>query len=339
MQGVGIRADVHFERGNAGPFDIKLGFKPPNGVGLSIDGGGFKGGGFLIFDPDKGEYAGALELTFQGIISVRAVGILATRMPDGGEGFSLIIIIVVGVPADPAELGFHAARGRRPARPEPHRACSTRCSSACATARSTASCSRRDVVANAPRIISDLKRVFPPMEGRFLIGPMGKLGWGTPTLVSLELGILLEIPRPAFAILGVLRVAVPAEEIGDPQPAGQLRRQRRLREGPAPVRRLALRLARPDLPAHRRHGGAHLLEGQSELPADRRRIPSRLHAAADEPRHPGARRDRAVPGQSRTCAPRAISPSHRTRCSSARASSSTPGSTSSTSTASSASTC
>ena len=44
------------------------------------------------------------------------------------------------------------------------------------------------------------------MDGRFLIGPMAKLGWGTPTLISLELGLVLEMPRPGFAILGVLRV-------------------------------------------------------------------------------------------------------------------------------------
>ena len=84
--------------------------------------------------------------------------------------------------------------------------------SASATARSSV-LFPKDIVANAPRIISDLKRIFPPLEGRFLIGPMAKLGWGTPTLVSLELGLMLEIPRPAFAILGVLRVALPADDV------------------------------------------------------------------------------------------------------------------------------
>jgi hypothetical protein len=69
----------------------------------------------------------------------------------------------------------------------------------------------RDIIANAPRIIGDLKRIFPPMDGRFLIGPMAKLGWGTPTIVSLELGLLLEIPRPGFAIAGVLRITLPVE--------------------------------------------------------------------------------------------------------------------------------
>ena len=51
-----------------------------------------------------------------------------------------------------------------------------------------------DPVANAPRIISDLRTYFPPYEGKFLIGPMIKLGWGTPTLISLAFGIIIEIP-------------------------------------------------------------------------------------------------------------------------------------------------
>src|SRR6185436_18139749 len=69
-----------------------------------------------------------------------------------------------------------------------------------------------DVVANAPRIISDLKAVFPPEEGTFLVGPMAKFGWGTPTLISLSLGIILEIPPGNIAILGVLKVALPDED-------------------------------------------------------------------------------------------------------------------------------
>ena len=60
-----------------------------------------------------------------------------------------------------------------------------------------------DPVANAPRIISDLRAFFPPALNRFLIGPMGKLGWGTPTVISLELGIIVEIPGN-LALLGVL---------------------------------------------------------------------------------------------------------------------------------------
>ena len=68
-------------------------FKPPSGLGLSITGGGFSGGGFLDRDPANGEYAGALELAFQEVIQVKAFGVLNTRMPDGAEAFSLAVVI------------------------------------------------------------------------------------------------------------------------------------------------------------------------------------------------------------------------------------------------------
>ena len=60
---------------------------------MAIDGGGFAGGGYLFLDPGRGEYAGALELKFQGIIHLKAVGVLNTKLPDGSSGFSLLIII------------------------------------------------------------------------------------------------------------------------------------------------------------------------------------------------------------------------------------------------------
>jgi hypothetical protein len=66
------------------------------------------------------------------------------------------------------------------------------------------------VVANAPRIISDLKKYFPVEEGTFLIGPMVKIGWGTPNLVTVSMGIIIEIPGN-IAILGVLKVVLPDE--------------------------------------------------------------------------------------------------------------------------------
>jgi hypothetical protein len=51
--------------GNLGRFDLTPGFKPPSGIGLSIDAGGIKGGGILNFDPANKEYFGALELEFR----------------------------------------------------------------------------------------------------------------------------------------------------------------------------------------------------------------------------------------------------------------------------------
>jgi hypothetical protein len=41
---------------------------------------------------------------------------------------------------------------------------------------------------------------------------MGKLGWGTPALITLELGIILDIPAPQLTIIGVLRCILPTED-------------------------------------------------------------------------------------------------------------------------------
>ena len=58
-----------------GPLNISAGFKPPNGLGLSINAGAVIGGGYLFFDFEKEEYAGALELTIAGFISAKAIGL------------------------------------------------------------------------------------------------------------------------------------------------------------------------------------------------------------------------------------------------------------------------
>ena len=70
----------------------------------------------------------------------------------------------------------------------------------------------KDVVANAPRIISDLRQYFPPQRDVFLVGPMAKLRWGTPTLVSGQMGVILEFPSVNITILGVLKVVLPHED-------------------------------------------------------------------------------------------------------------------------------
>jgi hypothetical protein len=212
VQGIGLRLEVTFQGGNAGPFDVSLGFKPPNGIGLEIDGGGFVGGGFLVLDADKGEYSGGLELLFHDTISVRAVGILDTKMPDGNSGFSLLILIVSEFPPIQLSFGFTLLgvggllglnRG----------AAIDVLQAGVRDGSLTSILFPVDVVANTPRIIGDLQRAFPPQNGFFLVGPMAKLGWGTPTLVNLELGLIVDLPRPVFALIGLLRASLPADDL------------------------------------------------------------------------------------------------------------------------------
>ncbi|MDW5592697.1 DUF6603 domain-containing protein [Conexibacter stalactiti] len=199
-------------RGDLGPLNVALGFKPPKGIGLAIDAGVVKGGGYLFFDNERGEYAGALELTFASFLSLKAIGLLNTRMPDGSRGFSLLIIITAEFGSG-IQLGFGftliGVGGllglNRTMRLQP-------LMEGVRTGAINSVMFPRDVIANAPKIISDLRTLFPPENGKFLIGPMAKLGWGTPTLVSLALGIIIEIPGN-LAIIGVLRIALPADQV------------------------------------------------------------------------------------------------------------------------------
>jgi hypothetical protein len=211
ITGIGIDTNVAFVPGNAGPFDISLGFHPPNGVGLSVDGGGFAGGGFLILDAAKGEYAGGLDLMFEDTIAIRAIGILTTKMPDGSEGFSLLILIATDFP--PIQLSFGFTLNGVGGLLGLNRGLDIDVLHGGLRDGSLGSILFPvDVVANAARIISDLGRVFPPQRDLFLFGPMAKLGWGTPRLITLEVGVMLDLPRPIVVIVGILRAVLPTED-------------------------------------------------------------------------------------------------------------------------------
>src|SRR5690554_5182020 len=203
---------VETVNGILGNYDPKISLKPPSGLGIVINAGVVVGGGYLYFDFEKGEYAGALELSIAGFISVKAIGLISTKMPDGSNGFSLLVIITAEF-FPPFQLGYgftlNAVGGllglNRTVLLDPLR-------EGVRTGAVNNIMFPTNIVANAPRIISDLKAVFPPYEGRFLIGPMAKIGWGTPTLVSLSFGLVIEIPGN-IAILGVLKIVLPDEAV------------------------------------------------------------------------------------------------------------------------------
>ena len=197
--------------GNLGPIDVSFSFKAPSGIGLSVDGGGFKGGGFLEFEPEEARYSGMLELEFQNQFTLKAFGLLNTRLPNGQSGFSLLIVISSEFTPIQLGLGFklNGVGGilglNRTVNIEPLRA-GLRDNTLSSILFPT------DIVANADRIISDLRQVFPPAAGRFVFGPMAKITWGTPTLITADLGLVIEIPEPVrLVLLGVLRAVLPDE--------------------------------------------------------------------------------------------------------------------------------
>jgi hypothetical protein len=206
---VGLGATLAFKRGNLGPVDFGFKFKPPTGLGIDIDAGPISGGGFITFDPDHGRYAGVLALSLYSI-QVKAIGLLDTKLPDGHSGYSFLVII--SVEFTPIQLGFGFTLNGVGGLCGINRNFVTDAIQAGLRAHSLDHILfPKDPVKNAPAIISDLRTIFPPAEGRYVFGPMLELGWGGGlNLLTAELGVIIAIPSPVvIAILGQLNINLP----------------------------------------------------------------------------------------------------------------------------------
>jgi uncharacterized protein DUF6603 len=198
--------------GNLGPIDVDLRFAPPRGIGLEVNASVVTGGGYLYHDPDQGEYAGAIELSIAGKLTLKAVGIIGTKMPDGSSGYSLLIIVSTEF-ATGFQLGFGFRLKAVGGLLGLHRGMNLAAlTEGVRTGALQSVMFPKDIVTNAPKIISDLRGFFPAKRDTFLIGPMVKLEWGTPALMTISLGVVIEIPGN-IAILGVLTAALPADDV------------------------------------------------------------------------------------------------------------------------------
>jgi hypothetical protein len=195
--------------GTAGPVDVALKFLPPKGIGMSVDAGPVAGGGYIFLDPDAGEYAGVLHLEV-GPVSVTAVGLLQTKLPGGHDGFSLVVLIAAEF--GPIQLGYGFTLNGLGGLVGINRAMNV--DALRDGVRSGALGSLLfpvDPVPRARQIIADVGAIFPPAEGQFVFGPMVKLGWGSPSLITATLAVVIQVPTLIIAILGRLQIALPEE--------------------------------------------------------------------------------------------------------------------------------
>lgn len=218
---LGVGLPVTFADGNAGPFDVRLTPLWPTGVGLSIDLGAGAGGGFLSYDEQRGEYAGALELQL-GKIGVKAIGVLSTGPGD----WSLVLLLYAQVP--PIQLGFGFTLegigglvGVQRAVDLPQLITGMK-SGAFDDILFPA-----DPVRDAPRILGRLRTLFPARARSLTVGPMIDVHWGKPLILTARLAVLLELDNALgstggplalarVVLVGQLRVAVgPTEEDPD----------------------------------------------------------------------------------------------------------------------------
>ena len=212
VQKIGLETTLEFGKpGLLGNADLSLGFKAPDSIGLAIDAEGITGGGFL--DIDKPNYAGVLQLSFEDEITFTAFGLITTKLPDGRDGFSLVISI--SAEFQPIQLGLGFALIGVGGLIGINRQMSEEALRTTVKNHSidTAFFSKSPIK-DAVKIIESIKAIFPPKEDYHVFGPMVKMIWGGAIkMVEFQIGIFIEIGGPGkVAILGLAKSEFPDEK-------------------------------------------------------------------------------------------------------------------------------
>jgi hypothetical protein len=211
---IGLRMGFDFAAAqkNLGFVDLGFGFKPPSGVGVAVDAPAVSGGGYLFLDAEKGQYAGVVRLNIEGGIAVTAIGLITTRLPSGAPGFSFLVIITAeDFQPIPIGLGFSL----------------TGIGGIVAVNRTCDEDFLReglknqtlndvlfpaDPIKNAAHILGTFDHAFPARAGSYLFGPVAQITWGSPPILTMDLGIVLELGnRTRLIVLGRVAAILPTD--------------------------------------------------------------------------------------------------------------------------------
>lgn len=202
--GLHVHIDPAAAMGGNNPLSVSL--KPPTGIGLVLDTGLVRGGGFL--GQRSGGYGGALQLRL-GPVEVKAVGLLTLE-----PSFALVVVMSIEfLPPIDLSFGFtlNAVGGVVGIE---HRLDTDALRAGISSGALDHVMFPADPVAAAPAILSTLELVFPVDHGSIVIGPMVELGWGRPvSFLTARIGVILSLPDPRIVIIGRVRIALPAPQL------------------------------------------------------------------------------------------------------------------------------
>jgi hypothetical protein len=214
VQDIGIALRVDLKKpGLLGNADLTLGFKPPTGVGLSLETPVVKAAGIVIFDPDHFRYLGGIELSVLKKFDLTIIGLVTTRFPDGTEGWAILLIIAFRFPV-PIFIAYNFYLAGVGGILGLNRTIDVDRMRRGLQAGSLESILfPTDIVKRLDQVVTDLEGVFPPERDQFLVGPMALIEWSQPAIIRVKLGLVIEFAHPLrIAILGVLEAQLPDAE-------------------------------------------------------------------------------------------------------------------------------
>ena len=169
------------------------------------------GGGFLDVDHEIGRYAGIGQLEVLGVGLV-AVGILETQIPGAPGRWSLFLSLSATFTG--IQLGFGFTLNGVGGLVGIDRGLDEEAlGEAVRTGSLDAIMFPENAIAQAALILAEIDAVFPTTPGQYVFGPLVKIGWGTPTLIELDAGVVIQVPEPlTVSLLGALSAVLPKEE-------------------------------------------------------------------------------------------------------------------------------
>ena len=194
-----------------GGLDVALAFKPPEGVGAAFN---FLdivyGGGYIDYYRETGEYNGIITVEILSI-GITAIVIITTQPPDNPDGWSLFVSINVDLGGIP--LGFGFTLNKVGGLIGVHRSVDIPVLQAgIRTGILDSVMFPDDPIANAPRILSDIASVFPITQGSFVVGVMLQIGWGVPSIITADLGLIVQVPDIIIALIGQAATVLPFDD-------------------------------------------------------------------------------------------------------------------------------
>lgn len=183
---------------------LDVGAHLPTGVGLAIDAGIVKGGGYLF--RRESVYGGALDLRI-GPVGVKAIGFVDT------DPFSMVVVMAAEfTPAIQLGFGF-TLNGVGGLLAIDRTVSSDALVAGLRDHTADLILFPKDPVGSAPAILDLLSAVFPAQQGALAVGPMFELGWGAPiSFVTAKVGVILSLPDPRLIVIGDVRMALPSPD-------------------------------------------------------------------------------------------------------------------------------
>ena len=201
--GLGIDAKLPF--GGHKGVDISPKFTYPNGLGISINIDGVKGGGAVQWDKDRQRFAGALELNI--LEKVGASALLVFTTGKGSDPFSFMGgLCVYFNPGIQLGMGF-SLEGIGGSFGLNRMLSTDNLRTAVYDGTLESALFYKDIAKNVDKVLANIDKFYPIKTGQMYFGFLGKIAWGS--ILKADLGLFIQAPSPVtILVAGVVKVSI-----------------------------------------------------------------------------------------------------------------------------------